>query len=327
MVLKFRIIFTYFNPQNHPINRTHCMKKILAVLVAGCISTLALAQQDPQFSQNMFNRLYVNPAYAGSNEAICAHLLYRSQWVGFGDGAPKTGVLGVEAPFANNKVGVGLSIASDKNGAFQTFNAKLAGSYKFDLGNGKLGIGVDLGLLQDKVDASGFKPVDPNDASIPANSSGSAFDVGAGLYYNSEKLYVGVSASHLSEPSVTLDNSSIKFERHYYGMIGYSAEVSPMITLKPSVFVKTIAGNTTADINLNAYFNNRFWLGASYRNDDAIVALIGLNITDNLRIGYSYDFTTSNLKKYSDGSHEIMLGYCFKVKKKITPVIRNVRFL
>ena len=104
-------------------------------------------------------------------------------------------------------------------------------------------------------------------------------------------------------------------------------DVSPSVALKPSVFVKTTEGNTTFDVNLNAHFNNRFWLGASYRNEDALVALLGMNVTDKLRVGYSYDFTTSKLKDYSDGTHEIMLGYCFTVKKKVTPVIRNVRYL
>ena len=91
------------------------MKKILAVLAVSCLSTVGFAQQDPQFSQNMYNRLFVNPAYAGSSESICAHLLYRNQWVSY-DGAPKTGVIGIDGPVANGKVGVGLSILTDKIG-------------------------------------------------------------------------------------------------------------------------------------------------------------------------------------------------------------------
>ncbi|CAN5424058.1 type IX secretion system membrane protein PorP/SprF [soil metagenome] len=305
------------------------MKKLLAVITAGCISTLALAQQDPQFSQNMFNRLYVNPAYAGANEAICLHALYRAQWVSY-DGAPKTGVFGIDAPLLNNKVGVGLSIATDKIGFENTFQGKLAGNYKFNVGNGKLAAGVDFDFMQHKIDGSKFEPADPNipDPSIPTGTvSGTAFDMGAGLYYQSEKLYIGASASHILEQKVGLDNFDKEFKRNYYGMIGYSFDVTPAVELKPSVFVKSVTGNTTFDINLNAHFNNRFWIGASYRNEDAIVALIGMNITEKLRIGYSYDFTTSEIKKYSDGSHEIMLGYCFTVKKKMTPAIRNVRFL
>lgn len=304
------------------------MKKLLAVIAAGCLSTIALAQQDPQFSQNMFNRLFVNPASAGSNEAICASLLYRAQWVSF-DGAPKTGVLGVEAPLLNNKVGVGLSILTDKIGFENTLQGKLAANYKFNVGNGKLAIGVDFDYMQHEIDGK-FKAPDQtaNDPAIPKSAvSGSAFDLGSGLYYNSEKLYVGLSATHLLESEVDLDNFKKEYKRHFYGMIGYTIDLTPTVALKPMVFVKNVTDNTTFDINLNAHFNDRFWVGVSYRNEDAIVGLLGLNITEKLRLGYSYDFTTSDIKDYSDGTHEIMLGYCFNVKKKVPVSIRNVRFL
>lgn len=303
------------------------MKKLLAVITAGCLTTIASAQQDPQFSQNMFNRLYVNPATAGSNEAICGHILYRSQWVSY-DEAPKTGVLSLDAPLANNKIGIGLSVATDKLGFENTLQGKLAGAYRMDLGSGKLALGVDFDFMQHQIDGDFIAPETPNDPAIPQNSvSGTAFDLGAGLYYNSEKFYIGASATHLLESDVDLDQFSKVFERHYYGMLGVNFDLNPTVSLRPSVFVKNVTDNTTFDINLNAHFNDRFWLGASYRNEDAIVALAGLNITERLRVGYSYDITMSDLKDYSNGSHEFMLGYCFTVKKKITPVIKNVRFL
>lgn len=304
------------------------MKKLLAVIAAGCLSTIALAQQDPQFSQNMFNRLFVNPASAGSNEAICASLLYRAQWVSF-DGAPKSGVLGIEAPLLNNKVGVGLSVLTDRIGFENTLQGKLAGNYKFDVGGGKLAIGVDFDYMQHEIDGN-FKAPDQsaNDPAIPKSAvSGSAFDLGGGLFYNSEKLYVGLSATHLLESAVELDDFKKEYKRHFYGMIGYTIDLTPMVALKPMVFVKNVTDNTTFDVNLNAHFNDRFWVGVSYRNEDAIVGLLGLNITEKLRLGYSYDFTTSDVKDYSDGTHEIMLGYCFNVKKRVPVSIRNVRFL
>jgi type IX secretion system PorP/SprF family membrane protein len=304
------------------------MKKLLAVIAAGCLSTIALAQQDPQFSQNMFNRLFVNPASAGSSEAICASLLYRAQWVSF-DGAPKSGVLGIEAPLFNNKVGVGLSILTDQIGFENTLQGKLAANYKFNVGNGKLAIGVDFDFMQHEIDGK-FKAPDQsaNDPAIPKSAvSGTAFDLGSGIFYNSEKLYVGLSATHLLESEVDLDNFKKEYKRHFYGMIGYTIDLTPTVALKPMVFVKNVTDNTTFDVNLNAHFNDRFWVGVSYRNEDAIVGLLGLNITEKLRLGYSYDFTTSDVKDYSDGTHEIMLGYCFNVKKRVPVSIRNVRFL
>lgn len=304
------------------------MKKILAVITVSCLSTVGFAQQDPQFSQNMFNRLFVNPAYAGSSESICAHLLYRNQWVNY-DGAPKTGVIGIDGPVANGKVGVGLSILTDKIGFENTLQGKLSGNYKFDVGQGKLGLGIDLDFMQHQIDGN-FRAPDPAvvDPSIPkAGVSGTAFDLGFGAYYNNDKFFAGVSASHLLESSVDLDNFSKVYKRHMYGMVGYNLEVSPMVILKPMIFVKNVSGNTTFDINVNAQYNERFWVGFSYRNEDAIVGMLGMNVTEKLKVGYSYDFTTSQLKNYSDGTHEIMLGYCFMVKKKVPVSIKNVRFL
>lgn len=304
------------------------MKKLLAVIAASCLSTLVLAQQDPQFSQNMFNRLYVNPAYAGSSEALCASALFRSQWVNY-DGAPKTGVFNFDAPLLNNKVGVGLSFSNDKIGFEKTNWVKLAGAYRFDVGSGKLAVGVDFDYLQHEIDGD-FRAPDPSltDPAIPTNGvSGGVFDMGGGLYYNSEKVYAGLSATHLMESAVDLDGINKEFKRHYYGMFGMNFDLTPMVSLRPMIFVKNVTDNTTIDVNLNAHFNDRFWLGVSYRNDDAIVALAGVNITEKLRLGYSYDITTSEVKDYSSGTHEFMLGYCFNVKKKVTPVIKNVRFL
>jgi type IX secretion system PorP/SprF family membrane protein len=303
------------------------MKKLLAIIALGSMSTLALAQQDPQFSQNMYNKLFVNPGYAGSSGAICASALYRNQWTSF-EGAPESFVLGIDAPLFNDKMGIGLSVLSDKIAFEQTLQGKLALNYKFNVGNGKLGAGIDLDFMQHKIDGD-FKPSDVTpDPSIPSGSvSGTGFDLGGGLYYNDEKLYIGLSATHLLETSVDLDNFSKDYKRHFYGMIGYTFNISPTVALKPMVFVKNVTDNTSIDVNLNAHFNNRFWVGVSYRNEDAVVGLLGLNINERLRIGYSYDFTTSDVKNYSDGTHEIMLGYCFYVKKKITPSIRNVRFL
>jgi type IX secretion system PorP/SprF family membrane protein len=304
------------------------MKKLLTLLTTCVIALQSYGQQDPQFSQNMFNKLYVNPAYAGSNEAICAHLLYRAQWVGF-DG-PKTLVAGIESPFFDNKVGAGLSVSSDKIDPENILTIKLAGAYHFDLGTAKLGVGVDFDFLQQSYDGTYITPqpqFNNTDPAIPKNTSDGAFDLGGGLYLASEKLYIGASASHLLSPELTFGDAKKSFETNLYGMIGYSFDISPSVALKPSVFVKSVSSNTSFDINLNAHINERFWIGASYRNEDAIVAMLGMNVTDKLRVGYSYDFTTSDIKTYSNGTHEIMLGYCFNKKKKIVPVGRNVRFL
>ena len=304
------------------------MKKLLTLVTFCVFAIQVFGQQDPQFSQNMFNKLYVNPAYAGSGESICATALYRAQWVNF-DGAPKTFVAGIEAPFFDNKVGAGLSVSSDDINFEKTLTIKLAGAYHFDLGTAKLGAGVDFDFLQKSIDGTYVfpQPQFANDPAAPKNFNDNAFDMGAGLYLTSEKLYVGLSATHLMESEISSEKAKQLLNRHYYGMIGYNFDITPSVTLKPSLFVKNVKDNTTIDVNMNAYINDRFWIGASYRTNDAIVAMLGMNITEKLKVGYSYDFTTSKIKSYSDGSHEIMLGYCFNKKKKITPIGKNVRFL
>ncbi len=302
------------------------MKRLFTVLIVISFATSSFGQQDPQFSQNMFNRLYTNAAVAGSNDAICATLIYRTQWVGF-EGAPKTGVFGVEAPLG--KFGLGLSVATDKLGFENTLQAKLAVAYHFPVGNtGKLGIGVDIGYMQKTLDGD-FIYNDPNDPSIPLGSvSGSAFpDLGAGLYYSSSKAYAGLSASHLIENKIKFGNAESTSKRHYYLQGGYSFQLSPSLALKPSVFVKSDGTSTQFDINANVHIKDIFWIGASYRLEDAVVLMAGLNIFKGLRLGYSYDMTTSDIKSHSSGSHEIMLGYCYKITKKKSYPIKNVRFL
>jgi type IX secretion system PorP/SprF family membrane protein len=309
------------------------MKKLLlsAILVIS-LSATSFAQQDPQFSQNMFNKLYTNPAYAGSNDGICGTLIYRDQWSGF-EGNPSTGLFSIDAPINFLHGGLGLTIlATDELGFESTFGAKLAYAFRFNIGQGNLAIGADIGLLQKSLDGD-WKydrgPSNIDDPLVPTSGvSGNTYtDLGAGIYYNSDKLYVGASMAHLLESEIDYGDFTTTMARHIYASAGYRFEFSPALSLTPSFHLKNVADQTQLDINANLHINNRFWIGGSYRLEDAIVLMAGLNITPNLRLGYSYDMTTSDLKDYSNGSHEIMLGYCYKIKKKITPIIRNVRFM
>ncbi|MFM9009047.1 MAG: type IX secretion system membrane protein PorP/SprF [Bacteroidota bacterium] len=304
------------------------MKKFLAALAFSSLAlSPAFAQQDPQFSQNMFNKMWMNPAAAGSNDAICASLLYRSQWTNY-TGAPTSAVLALDAPILNNKLGVGFSVNTDEIGFEQNLTAKVALAYRMDLGSGKLGIGVDAGLVQTTIDGKFVAPDVAPDPAIPtAAISGGTFDLGAGAYYQDDRFYVGLSSTHLMESETDLDKFSKTYKRHYYAMAGYTYEISPTITLKPMFLVKNVTNNTTIDVNVNAHFNGRYWGGLSWRNNDAIVLMGGITFMDNIRVGYAYDYTTSRLKDYSNGSHEIMLGYCFNVKKRVPVSIKNVRFL
>ncbi len=302
------------------------MKKIFTTAAVLFAATLSFAQQDPQFSQNMFNKLYPNPGYAGTGDAICGHLLYRDQWDKFG-GGPTSFVFGVDAPVNFLHGGLGLSFLSDKPGFEKNVNVKLAYSFHLNIGSGKLGIGLDAGLLQRGYDGD-FKPIEANDPLVPEGSvSGGKFDLGAGLFYNSEKFYLGASALHLTGGKIDFGNFESEVVPHYYFTGGINLALSPNLKLTPSFFVKSDSKETQADINLNLHIRERFWIGGSYRLEDAFVIMAGFTLLENLKLGYSYDVTTSKIKDYSSGTHEVMLGYCYKIKPKTLPMLRNVRFL
>ena len=303
------------------------MKKVLTILfIASSISSFA--QQDPQFSQNMWNRLQPNPGFAGANGGICATLLGRLQYVGF-DGAPKTYLLNVDGYVAAIHGGVGLSVMSDNIGVQKGIAAKLSYSYKLNLGTGSLGIGADVGILMSSLDGTKLNPAQSGDQQIPtANSSSVVPDFGLGVYYQiPQKLYFGISSTHLVPGTLKYNNVNYKVARHYYIMAGYTYNMTQKFDLLPSVFIKTDGRATQFDVNVNVMYNQLLWLGTSYRLQDAVVALAGVQ-WKNFRFGYSYDFNTSKLNSYNGGSHELMLGYCFKLDKPaITQKYKNVRFL
>jgi type IX secretion system PorP/SprF family membrane protein len=288
-----------------------------------------LAQQDPQFSQHMFTRMYYNPGFAGANDAICGTLLYRNQWTGFG-GEPKTAMLTADMPIDKLHGGVGISLhALDDLGGGKSLNVKANYAFRADLGNGRIGIGLGIGYLQQSLDGSKLVYNDAGDQNIPTgNESGGTYDLALGLYYNTDDLYVGLSSSHLTANDLKYADISTKLARHYFLMAGYSYDITSVFTIKPAVMIKSDIVETQFDINANLYVNSKYWIGGAYRFQDAIVVMAGMEILPNLKLGYSYDITTSLLKTYSSGTHEIVLGYCMNLSKVVKRQFhRNVRFL
>ena len=309
------------------------MKKSLTIIAFAITSLVTFAQQDAQFSMNMFNRLDVNPGYAGTNKALCATLLYRQQWVNF-PGAPKTGLLSVDYGEILHG-GIGLTVDQDQLGFDKTFAAKLAYSFHQVLGPGMLGIGLDVGMMQKTLSGNFIAPdgtsssaANGTDAAIPWNGAkATTFDMSFGLYYTTfnDKLYVGLSSTHLTasdfkksgtvgNPPTNLWSYDYKEARHYYVMAGYRFDIGEKWSLTPSVLTKTDASSTQLDINALVKWNRMVFAGVSYRLSDAVVAIVGLE-WQGFRFGYSYDITTSTIKSYSNGTHEIMLGYCHKFQK------------
>lgn len=319
------------------------MKKTLTTLALAVSAGASFAQQDAQFSQNMFNKLSINPGFAGTNKAICATALYRQQWVSF-PGAPKTGLISIDAFVNPVHGGLGLTVCSDQLGFDKTLIAKAAYSYHMVVGPGTLGIGLEAGMIQKQLSGTWVTPdaayPATQDASIPdANAAKTVFDLGFGAYYTTDNgMYFGLSSTHLPQttfkkdaaPSVAgavADIYRFQNARHYYIMAGYPFSITDDIKIIPSVLAKTDATSTQLDINARAVWKDMVWAGASYRLTDAIVALVGFE-WNKLRVGYSFDVTTSAIKNYSNNTHEIMIGYCFKPFKPPVPAEhRNVRFL
>jgi len=311
------------------------MKKTITLIALSITGLVTFAQQDAQFSMNMFNRLAINPGYAGTNQALCATVLYRDQWDKF-PGAPKTGLLSVDYGRILHG-GLGVTVDQDMLGFDKTLKAKLAYSYHVSVKGGTLGIGLDFGMIQKSLNGNFIAPDGTSsnsgggsDQAIPwTGTSSTTYDLGFGLYYTAagDKFYIGLSSLHLPEQQMSSVSTGIYdfnyvVSRHYYVMAGYRFDLSPTFELTPSILTKSDASSTQLDINLLAKWNKLIFLGASYRLSDAVVGMVGLERPfgkSTVKFGYSYDVTLSNLKGYSKGTHEIMLGFCMKFHKEPKP--------
>ena len=304
---------------------------ILLLLSVVCLN----AQQDPEFSQNTNVIGLYNPGSAGSMDQICLTAVHREQWVGF-TGAPSSSFFNANGSFnlfgANH--GAGISILNDSYG----FNTDLAISasyaYRIDLGSGKLGIGFNAGILNKALNPEWNIPEGlgdvQGDPSIPKNNeSRVAFDMGLGAFYRSEQIFFGVSVTHLNKARIKYEDATPYMVRHYYATAGYRLQlINPLYEIMPSFVIKTDGNANQLYLNTMLRYNKKFWGGVSYRAGDAIVGLFGLELFNGLRITYSYDVVTSRISKYSDGSHEFSLGYCFDVSLDKTPQkYKSVRFL
>ena len=302
------------------------MKRVTLFISLLITGGLVFSQQDPQFSQNMFNKLANNPGYAGSNEAICATALHRSQWAGF-EGAPTTLNLSVDAGIPVINGGIGLNIVKDDIAAFSNLGLQLTYAYRTDLGNGQMGAGLSLGMFQSGAEGGWFEPAQSGDAVIPMGDvKGSSMDFGFGIYYNTQDVYIGLSTSHFTEPTIEWsDGQQMGLERHYFLIAGYAHELNPMFTLNPSIYLKSDGASSQLDINTNVLYNNKLWGGVSYRLEEGVIALLGMHINESLKFGLAYDVVMSEIH---NNSLEFMLGYCFKVSyDRPMKSYKNPRFL
>ena len=302
------------------------MNRIFAFLLVLLSVASVFAQQDPQFSQNMFNKLANNPGFSGSRGVIATSVLHRSQWMGF-EGSPSTQNFSVDAgiPFLNG--GVGLNIVKDNIAQFSNLGLQASYAYRAELGVGQLGMGMSVGMFQSGVDGSEFNSAETGDNAIPLEIvSGSKLDLGAGVYFNTQDLYIGLSSAHMTEPVVDWSNGEqYSLVRHYFLISGYYYEINPALSLNPSIYLKSDGATSQLDINTNFIYNNKIWGGVSYRLDEGLIFLAGMNINDDVRFGVGYDVAMGSPMS---NSLEVFLGYNFKIKtNKAISKYKNQRFL
>lgn len=300
------------------------MKKLyLVALVVFSITMELQAQQDPHYTQYMYNMNVINPAYAGSKENLSIGMLYRKQWVEIED-APTTATFSGHAPVGKN-VGLGLSVISDKIGPVEENNIYGDFSYTLELGGEhKLAFGLKAGLTLHQVglfsDINHTLP-DANDPAFAENTSNSYFNLGTGLFYYTNKYYLALSVPNMMK-SKHLDFNGREFGSevsHYFLTGGYVFDVSENIKFKPFFMMKSaFNAPTSLDLSTNFLFNQKFEAGVTYRLEDSFGAMINYAISPNVKLGYAYDHIVSDLNVTTPSSHEIVLLFDLNFPRKVS---------
>ena len=310
---------------NKTILKTQKMKKIFFTTLLTVFALIdSNAQQDPHYTQYMYNMNVINPAYAGSKENLSFGLLYRKQWVEIED-APSTFSLAGSLPVGKN-VGVGLSVISDKIGPVQENNVYGDFSYTLNLGGEhRLAFGIKAGATFNNVrllSEIGSDPgSDPNDPSFSKDTNNTFLNIGSGLFYYTQKYYVAFSVPNMLKGRY-LDVNGREYgteTSHYFLTGGYVFDLSDNVKFKPFGMIKSAIGAPVSyDVSTNFLFNQKFEVGATYRRDDSFGAMANFAINPNLRIGYAYDHIISDLNVATPSSHEIILLFDLNFPKKVS---------
>lgn len=287
-------------------------------------SIVCSAQQDAQFTQYMYNTISVNPAYAGSRGVLSVFGLYRTQWIGL-DGAPKTSTFSINTPLNNSKLGLGVSLVNDKIGPTNenTLSADL--SYSVPTSETfKLSFGIKATANIFNLDFNKLSYEDQDDPQFQDLDNKFTPNIGAGVYWHSDRAYLGLSVPNFIETNRYDDNDTAIFKDkiNYYLMAGYVFDLNYYIRFKPALLTKMVQGAPLqVDVSGNFMFYNKFTVGLAYRWSASVSAMAGFQVSDGLYIGYGYDHETTNLRKYNSGSHEIFLRFEFfnKYNKMISP--------
>lgn len=299
------------------------MKKLYFIAILALSVTELRAQQDPHYTQYMYNMSVMNPAYAGSKEGVSGGFLYRKQWVEIED-APTTGTFFIHSPVGRN-VGLGLSVISDKIGPVEENNFYADFSYTLNLGGEhRLAFGMKAGVTMHKIDFNTIYPTLPDlndDVFGNGNPNKTFLNVGSGVFYYTEKYYIAFSVPNMLKTKY-LDFDGRQYgteELHYFLTGGYVFDINSNLKFKPFAMVKSsLNAPTSFDVSTNFMLYDKLELGATYRIEDSFGAMVNFAITPNLRIGYAYDHIVSDLNTVTPSSHEVMLLFDLNFPKKVS---------
>ncbi len=322
------------------------MRNLLLILLLVVTSFIAEAQIAAQRTQYQFDQLSFNPAAAGKDQAIDATFAYRAQWTGI-TGNPSLQSFNVHSPLNVANSSAGLSILNDRLGPERTTSIMLNYAYRMSFKFGKLAFGASAGIFQRRLDGSQLRSpdgsyegsFDHNDDFIPDQvQSAWAPEFNVGVYFHNSKLFAGVSVLNLMESKVTLDtpagSTELRLGRAFTGLLGYKINLGKKLMLQPSVLFKSDLNQFQSDISVILDYKRNMWFGMTFRGisgdtKDALAIVLGARIKKLVSIGYSYDFSLSDLNEVNSGSHEILLNYLLNIKELVKPgkAIYNPRYL
>ncbi len=277
------------------------------------LASSAFAQQKPVLSQYMFSGLVLNPAYAGRHDYTSFTAMYRDQWINV-PGAPTLGTMTAQTGFKDRKIGLGLMISDDRIGVHDNISAYGSYAYYIKFRNGaKFSMGIQGGVDILSSDWTKLNVYDANDPVFNGSEVNYFPNFGTGVFYYTDKLYIGFSVPFILTARKTQNNDffrDVRHSRNYYLTGGNVFDLSPKFKFKPS-FLLRIEDNMplAVDLNANFYYDETIDLGVSFRQGDAVIGIIGLQVNKYLKFSYAYDYIISSLTSYTKGSHELMLQY------------------
>jgi type IX secretion system PorP/SprF family membrane protein len=311
-------------------------KSLLFLTLLLLLTKYADAQQDPQFSQYMFNQLYFNPAFAGVEGVTKFTALHRSQWLGYSPtvgsgGAPTTQMITFNTPLFKMNSGVGAYIVNDRLGPQTNLEAQVSYAYHLAVKDGKLSLGIRTGMYSQTIDWSLYRPLDPNDPLLRdgAPTSQQRLDLAVGMYYRKEKFYAGVSFDHLTKANFDFDiGQRSALQPHMYVTGGYFYDVSFDLRFQFMTLVKTDFTKTSFDVGAIAYLKDTMWGGLSFRQSEAAILLLGYSFLKDksLKLGYALDYIIKDQAAKQPTSHEFMLSYELPVTPIGKKVVRTPRY-